>query len=87
MGKNSLTLNKTDGRQSLREAPAKVIPRKSFLSENVVYREREREREMEREKLKEGEMEKLLTSVDASSISCHLNVHHLTRYFFIHKID
>ena len=54
MGKNSLTLNKTDGRQSLREAPAKVIPRKSFLSENVVYREidreREREREMEREK-------------------------------------
>ena len=42
---------------------------------------------MEREKLKEGEMEKLLTSVDASSISCHLNVHHLTRYFFIHKID
>ena len=49
MGKNSLTLNKTDGRQSLREAPAKVIPRKSFLSENVVYRERERERDGERE--------------------------------------
>ena len=50
MGKNSLTLNKTDGRQSLREAPAKVIPRKSFLSENVVYREIEIERERERER-------------------------------------
>ena len=53
----------------------------------MLFTEREREREMEREKLKEGEMEKLLTSVDASSISSHLNVHHLTRFFFIHKID
>ena len=49
MGKNSLTLINTDGWQWLREAPAKVIPRKSFLSENVVYRERERERDGERE--------------------------------------
>ena len=58
MGKNSLTLNKTDGRQSLREAPAKVIPRKSFLSENVVYREIDRERERERERDGEREIER-----------------------------